>query len=96
LQLLNPAEETMPFSVYARQAGGPDYSRNPGVWKFLNPADNITLVGRLPADSSIKFLEQNQLMPNRELIIVVFSAVEDDPIGGAKLEAVFDFHRNRE
>lgn len=82
--------------MYARQVGGPDCSRNPGVWKFLNPADNITLVGRLPADSSIKFLEQNQLMPNRELIIVVFSVAEDDSTGRAKLEALFDFHRNRE
>lgn len=94
-KLFNPAEDTEPLSVIARQAGGPDYSKHPGVWKFLNPKDHITLIGRLSAENSAKYLEQNQLLPNRELIIVAFSAANDDVAGRAKFEAIFNFHRER-
>ncbi|GHJ87750.1 hypothetical protein NliqN6_4152 [Naganishia liquefaciens] len=93
--LLNPAADPEPLSVHARQAAGPDYSGHPGVWKFLNPKDDITLIGRLPAENSVKYLEQNQLLPNRELIIVSFSASNQDAASRAKFEALFNFHRER-
>jgi hypothetical protein len=66
------------------------------VWTLLNPSPQITLAGRVPTQASIDYLEKNQLTNGRELIVVVFTSAEDDPVNRANFEALFEFHRNRE
>lgn len=96
-QISNPADAAHPnVKVIARQGGGPDYSSYLDVWTLLNPSSQITLAGRVPTQASIDYLEKNQLTNGRELIVVVFTSAEDDPVNCANFEALFEFHRNRE
>ncbi|KAJ9107951.1 hypothetical protein QFC19_002694 [Naganishia cerealis] len=96
-EIYNPADEGHPRTkVYARQAGGPDYSLYPGVWSLIFPSETLNLVGRVTTDASVKYITQNLVMVHRELIMVAFSPAGDDEKSKADFESLVDFHHSRD
>ncbi|KAJ9102473.1 hypothetical protein QFC21_002873 [Naganishia friedmannii] len=96
-EIHNPGDTSHPIAkVYARQAAGPDCSSYQGVWSLIFPSDTLHLVGRVTTKASVKYIEQNQVMVHRELIIVAFSPAGDDEASKADFESLVDFHHARD
>lgn len=60
----------------AYQVGGRPV--DPFLWASIFPSENThTIVGRVPVDSSRKFLQKTQLSPTKEMLVVLFTGSDE-------------------
>ena len=79
--------------IIGRQIGGRTIDVTSGQWRTLFPSDTLRIDGRVPVESSAKFLLQMRMTPTRELVAVAFSP--EPGTDGTGFKVLSDFLINK-
>ena len=72
--------------VSARQVGGRSLGTSEGVWKRLFTHSTSRIDGRVPVESSTKYLVDTRLNPTKELIAVALTPTNPDDAEFTRLQ----------